>query len=380
MRILHCLYDIGGNPGALARAEREIGLDSTAVVLRSQRFGFEMDEVLCGDDDGYLRQEWRRWGLLWRAARHFDVVHFNYGRSLAPPWKGPGSAAAAGVGGPLGRVVDLYLRSTWMRDVPLLRALGKGIFVTYQGDDARQGDWVSQHFAVNPVDEVEPGYYTKRWDETKRRGIARFARHADGMYALNPDLLHVLPQRARFMPYASVDPRQFRPNPPRGEGVPLVVHAPTHRGIKGTRHIVAAMERLRADGLDCRFILVENMTRGEAVRLYADADLVVDQLLVGWYGAFAVEAMAMAKPVVCYVRQDDLGFIPEAMRADLPLIDASPVTVEATLRTCLGEGRGRLVERGASSRRYAERWHDPRVIAARLADDYRRALRRPAPG
>ena len=32
--------------------------------------------------------------------------------------------------------------------------------------------------------------------------------------------------------------------------------------------------------------------------MYAQADLVVDQVLIGWYGALAVETMAMGKPVI----------------------------------------------------------------------------------
>src|SRR6058998_2007963 len=46
------------------------------------------------------------------------------------------------------------------------------------------------------------------------------------------------------------------------------------------------------------------------------ADLLVDQLLTGWYGAVAVEMMALGKPVVCYLREDDLKFIDSRMRAD----------------------------------------------------------------
>jgi nucleotide-binding universal stress UspA family protein len=376
LRVLHCLYDVAGNAAALARAEREIGLASTAVVLRRQSYRFAADEVLCGDDDGYLRQELRRFGLLARAVRVFDVVHFNFGRSLMPPWKGARSAEAGGMRGARGRAVDAYLRALWLRDLPLLRAVRRPMFVTYQGDDARQSDYVRAHFEADVLAELEPGYYSAASDRAKRRAIARFDRYAAGIYALNPDLLDVLPQRACFMPYASVDPRQWRPRPPRGDGELLVVHAPTHRGIKGTRHIVAAVERLQRQGVRFDFRLVEGLTHEQASDLYEEADLVVDQLLVGWYGAFAVEAMALAKPVVCFVRDGDLHRLPTAMRADLPLIDATPETVESTLRQWITGPRSRLIEQGRRSRAYAERWHDPLRIARGLAADYAAALRR----
>jgi glycosyltransferase involved in cell wall biosynthesis len=376
IRVLHCLSDVGGNAAALAKAEREVGLDSTAVVLRPQRFRFQADEILCGDGDGYLRQELRRFGLLARAASQFDVVHFNFGRSILPPWNGRGSARRAGVPSLVAPGVDAYLRGLWLRDLPLLRALRKAIFVTYQGDDARQGEFVRGRFDPADVADLHAGYYNDASDRAKRRSIQRFQRYADGIYALNPDLLQLLPSGARFMPYASVDPMQWQPCPPRHDGRLLVLHAPTHRGIKGTRRIVAAAEELRSQGLPFDFTLVESLTHSQARELYRRADLVIDQLLVGWYGAFAVEAMAMAKPVICFVQMSDLRVLPSAMRDELPLIQATPASIESVLRDALGCPREQLVEIGRRSRAYVERWHDPRRIAADLAADYVGALRR----
>lgn len=64
-------------------------------------------------------------------------------------------------------------------------------------------------------------------------------------------------------------------------------------------------------------ILVENMPNKEALEFYKQGDLVIDQVLAGWYGGFAVEAMKMGKPVGVYIREEDLQFIPEEMAKDL---------------------------------------------------------------
>ena len=77
----------------------------------------------------------------------------------------------------------------------------------------------------------------------------------------------------------------------------------------------------------------------EAMKLYAQADLVIDQLLAGWYGGFAVETMAMGKPVVCYIRAEDLQFVPPAMVAELPLIPARPTRWRTTWRRRSHGGR-----------------------------------------
>jgi hypothetical protein len=64
------------------------------------------------------------------------------------------------------------------------------------------------------------------------------------------------------------------------------------------------------------------MSNEAARRIYEKADLLVDQLLAGWYGGVAVEFMALGKPVVCYLRESDLRFLPEAMRRQIPIIRA----------------------------------------------------------
>ncbi|HLN15252.1 MAG TPA: hypothetical protein VK277_00745 [Acidimicrobiales bacterium] len=374
LRVLHCLYDVAGNAEGLAEAERELGLESTAVALRANPSGHHIDEVLCGDGTGYVGQERRRFELLVRALRRADVVHFNFGRTIMPPWKGWGSSAAAGRGGPAGRVIDLYLRSLWLKDLPLLKAAGKALFVTYQGDDARQGDYLAAHDRVTPVFDVEPGYYTAADDAAKRRSIATFDRYVDGIFALNPDLLRVLPARARFVPYASVDPRRWTPGPLPGGPVPVLLHAPSHRGVKGTRYLMEAVEGLRAEGVAVELLLVEGVSHADARRLYERADVLVDQLLVGWYGALAVELMALGRPVVCYLRDGDFGPLPAEMRAEIPIVRAEPGDVRAVLRELLTTRRGELAELGRRGRAYVERWHDPQEIAGGLKEAYEAAV------
>ena len=43
-------------------------------------------------------------------------------------------------------------------------------------------------------------------------------------------------------------------------------------------------ERLKREGMPIELLLVENVPFAEAQRMYRRADLLVDQLLVGWYG------------------------------------------------------------------------------------------------
>jgi glycosyltransferase involved in cell wall biosynthesis len=160
----------------------------------------------------------------------------------------------------------------------------------------------------------------------------------------------------------------------------VVVHAPTDRGVKGTRFVREAVDRLQDEGVPFEYVQVENLPRAEARVQYERADLIVDQLLAGWYGGVGLEGMALGKPVICYIREQDLRFVPERMRAELPVIRATPATIYEVLREWLTKHRHELTEVGLRGRRYAERWHDPMRIAERVKRNYEAASggRRPA--
>lgn len=368
LRVLHCPDVVGGHAPQLARAERALGISAVSVTLQPSAYGYGADEVLFDAADGKVARKLKRVRLLARALRDFDVVHFNFGSSILP--------FNLHSGRPL--LSRLYQATIGMRDLWLLKRAGKAVFVTYQGDDARQGDYCRAHFDIHFAHEANADYYSREGDEQKRAAIARFAAYADGIYALNPDLIHILPPAARFLPYANVDPAEWRPASTTSSDGPrlTIVHAPSHRAVKGTRYLLDAVEHLKAEGLKVELVLVENMNREAARKIYERAHIVVDQLLAGWYGGLAVESMALAKPVVAYIRDEDLRFIPTAMREELPVIRAEPGSIREVLKLLATRDRGRLGDIGMKGRAYVEKWHDPVKVASTVVADYRAALAR----
>jgi glycosyltransferase involved in cell wall biosynthesis len=129
--------------------------------------------------------------------------------------------------------------------------------------------------------------------------------------------------------------------------------------------VVAACE-----GLDVELDIVEGLRHDEARRRYERADLVVDQLNAGWYGIFALEAMALGKPVLSYLREEAVRATEREMGVQVPIV---PVTKE-TLRERIAELAASLEERrriGTLSRAYVERVHDADKGADRLIAIYR---------
>ena len=378
-RVLHAPSSVGGNPQALSKALRALGVDSTSLVVSQNYLSYDADVVLHHPGGSFLLREIKRVMAVFFYLPRFDVIHYNAGTTLACaygfdfPSKGQRS-----VGTIVRFLYANYLRVLQKIEMFLVLALGKVVFVTYQGDDARQGDYCLKHFAVSIAAQVDPGYYDAASDNFKRRNILFLSSIARGVYAVNPDLLHVLPPRASFVPYSLFFMSDWTPRYGQAEPRPLrIVHAPSHRKVKGTDLILEACSRLKGRGYEFELLLVEGLSNADARKVYESADVLIDQLFAGWYGGLAVELMALGKPVLVYLRQGDLHFLPAGMEADLPFIRVSPDTVEQELQKVLEMPRAQLVELGKKSRAYVERWHDPLTIAVDIKRDYEAALSRP---
>ena len=100
--------------------------------------------------------------------------------------------------------------------------------------------------------------------------------------------------------------------------------------------------------------------------LYAEADIVIDQLLLGWYGNFSIEAMACGRPVVAFIRDD----LPALAGYAPPIRSATPDSIQHVLAELVENVtlRRSLADAG---REYVGRVHAPERIAQRLVECYR---------
>ena len=97
--------------------------------------------------------------------------------------------------------------------------------------------------------------------------INRMAKCCDQVYAVNPDLLHVLGPNARFVPYSNIGLDEWVPVYTQALDRPLRIgHAPSNRKVKGTAYILAALDELAAEGLEFELVLVEGLSHEAARR------------------------------------------------------------------------------------------------------------------
>jgi glycosyltransferase involved in cell wall biosynthesis len=296
-----------GVPWQNVQALRRKGIDAQLVVFERYALHPEAD-VSLDRRGGFARRQLTQWRALAQLLPRTDVFHFYFGLTLVPK----------------------------SLQFPLLLALGKKSVLHFLGSDIRGKPPAELAWARKAGVRIVGSYDAIRWV---------------------PDAEVVPP---------GIDLRGYTPLPPTDRHRPVIVHAPSNRRRKGTEHVIAACAQLPVE-----LEIVEGLHHDEARRRYEAADIVVDQLNAGWYGLFAIEAMALGKPVVTFLHDDALARTEEALGTRVPVVSATAETLVEQLRPLVedAERRRRI---GADSRAYAERVHDADRVADRLLEIYAR--------
>ncbi len=330
MRVLHAPSEIAGQPSILARALRDLGVDAWSLATNRTFAQYHPDENPPLDDRSPLPRYLGYAGLVAKHLGRHDVFHFHFGRTLVPPHN---------------------------LDLPLYRALCKTLVFHYHGCDVRNRAMMLARHDRATCTECDPFCIPKRQERILREA----QRYAHAEIVSTPDLLESVPT-ARQVDVAAwlpdYTPQPFRDTPR------LVLHAPTNRLIKGTRHIEAAFERLRPRFPGVEFRTVEKVPWDGLRALMAECDVFVDQVFMGWYGMVSVEAMAFARPAMAYMRPD---FEPRA--EGCPLVRTSLETLADDLAALLSDTPRRRAL-GEAGRAWVEQRHEAHVIARQLIELY----------
>lgn len=139
---------------------------------------------------------------------------------------------------------------------------------------------------------------------------------------------------------------------------------------KGTRFIRSAIEQLNNQGYKIEYIFLDKVPNIAMKYYYQQADIVIDALLTGWYSNVSVEAMAMGKPVVCYLNEEYKRLIP----GETPIVNANPDNLVEVLRKLVSDKELRE-DIGRKGREYVEEFYDSIKIAQQYIDLYHKKWR-----
>ena len=335
-----------------ARAEQLLGVEAESLALFTYRSSDEFDINL---------SRWTRYAplravlpyvvLAWAIGR-YQRFHFFYNRGFLPQLE-PGQFNPD--------------------ELRLLRALGKQVFVYAYGADVRTRAATESLETPHLCGECPaPGHHCVCDDRRGNENYHRVRAFATQCFSLG-DMTAYTPGSRNDLFYWCIDldaqaGARYRPvSPPSTSDEPIrIVHAANHRFFKGTRYLMAAVEQLQHEGLAIELDIVEGLTQREAFEAYRRADLIFDQCTSGFHGYLSLEAMALGKPVLCFIRRRDFLLHPD----ECPLQNTSPTTLVDDLRR-LAADRKKLHELGQQGRRYIEQYFTLDAFAQRLALVYR---------
>jgi glycosyltransferase involved in cell wall biosynthesis len=311
LRVVHCPVNTAGVPWANVQALRRRGVDARLVVFNRYPLHSEADWSL-ERRGGLGRRQVTQWSALLRLLPRTDVFHFYFGLTLVPQ----------------------------SLQFPILRALRKKSVMHYLGSDIRGKTPAELASGKKAGAEVVGSYDAIRW----------------------------VPEAEMIPP--GIDVRAIEPAPPSDRSRPVILHAPSSRRRKGTEHVLEACE-----GLDADLLLVEGLHHDEAFERYREADIVVDQLNAGWYGLFAIECMALGKPVVTFLHDEAVARTEQELGTRVPIVRATKETLRAQLEPLVASAAERR-RIGAESRAYVGQVHDLERVADRLLALYARLSRK----
>lgn len=250
-------------------------------------------------------------------------------------------------------------------ELPLLHLAGKKVIVMPFGGDARLESETKKH-KYNFCLDCTPDY--KFCDENKiRRCLEYMCKNCDIVLGC-ADLVYTLPRYDGIWQFP-LDLSEWPPTPQREKSDTIrVVHATNHRRYKGTRFLISAIDELKFEGYPVELVLVEKMQNREAKKIYEQADIIADQFIGGAYALFAVEGMALGKPVMCYLREDLYPYHPEW--AECPIVNTSPDNLKQQLIRLINDKQLRQ-ELGQRGIEYVRKYHSLEAVGSQLDKFYR---------
>ncbi|WP_203137753.1 hypothetical protein [Microbacterium sp. JZ31] len=320
-------------------AERLAGVKAYAFAIQApgDRFRFPADGRVAALD--YSRN------YVWRRRQRRDVesrfthVLLESGRGV---WRGDAAEQIAG-----------------------LRRAGIEVGMLFHGSDIRTPD---RHAQLEPDSPFTDGWYpeTEKLQRRTAENHELVSMSGGPVFVSTPDLLDFLPE-ATWLPVV-VDPEPWRrvaTRPPLERERPLVVHAPSRRGLKGSEAIGPALRALDSEGL-IAYREVTGVPAEQMPRLYGDADIVLDHFVMGGYGVAGCEAMASGRLVLAHVSERHREVVRAAAGMDLPVVEARVGDIGDVIRTILAD-RDRYRALAARGPEFVARLHDGGYAARTLS-------------
>ncbi len=215
----------------------------------------------------------------------------------------------------------------------MMKAVGIRIIVFPYGSDVAWRDRHRDRFDwVGKMQLDYPDWDLEAWGESTQANVRVFSRYADIVIGMDGSVRRFLLRDDIHCKPIPVNTHSLTPLGRRHkDGIPVIVHAPNHRNVKGTQFLMDSLEQLRRLGIRFELRVIEGMRRADAIAAYRQADIIADQFVIGAYGVFALEGLALGKAVLTYLDHDHLS----DPALNLPIVNTNRDNMTAVLAVLL---------------------------------------------
>lgn len=255
--------------------------------------------------------------------------------------------------------VFIFIWKPWVHEsylFPLLKKKGKKIICLHVGTDVRHTAAFEQEYHISTSDWGD--FFTTDKLEPKISKLRYHELYADIIYSV-PDQAGLYIRPYKHFRLSLHKNKQIAYNIPARKK-PLIVHAPSRSAIKGTAIINQTIERLKREGYELEYRLIENMPNAALLQLLSEADILCDELCLHGPGVLSAEAMAAG----CAVATRCLNVPP----FQPPVCAVTPDNLYEKLKRLITDIDYR-VELATAGKKFVDDFNDPVNIAAAMLQD-----------
>lgn len=251
-----------------------------------------------------------------RTLFRYQVLHFFSGETILP-WKLRGFELAC------------------------YKLFGKKIIMHFVGSDIRSEDYLKEK--NDHLEEYLNGKYglkTPISSQLQKKLINQARKNSATILVSTPDLLEIIPEATYIPVFLDFGHFIYEKSEKSSvtKDVVSILHSPSAAKTKGSGHLDKIFKTLKSEfGDTIEFVTPElklneiksyPTTRYDLLNRMAESNIVIDQLVIGWYGLKAVEALMLDCEVICFIEDQLLDYLP----TEAPITNSNVLNAESNLR------------------------------------------------
>jgi hypothetical protein len=233
-------------------------------------------------------------------------------------------------------------------ELRIYKIFGKRIIMHFVGSDIRDEGYIywKEQNIIQFIKGTDNNTKSLPW---QKELIQDAERYADSVLVSTPDLKKLIPNSIYYPVMLDLDKflLEINERPPMQRTVNeiVILHCPSSvvkSKLKGTDYIIKVLKKMEQDAkYNIRLLLPSedekkrstnySATRYELFQYYKEADIIIDQMIIGWYGLLSVEALATGKQVISYIDEALKPFL----FPNCPIRQADVNTLEKIIVSCI---------------------------------------------